>query len=205
MKSFFAGFYVFEKCEAGKFVYQVDFGDKFFRVSEEYREFMEDAGIEIVQTWGWWVILRKAASEGKFELYTDVESSIEHYTKIRKMFKIVTVIELILWWIEAMGAAVGKNPAALAGVFILGGLIVGLLRITIRTTDIINSLKERQTGIPVEKKRNVSTVLALGLVLNGGAVMIRDSVSSGIYDAVRIFAIILMLAGIWDICRKKRK
>ena len=54
-KSFFAGFYTFEKCEEGKYAYQIDFGE----VSDEYREFMKEAGIEIVQTWGWWVILRK--------------------------------------------------------------------------------------------------------------------------------------------------
>lgn len=205
MKSFFAGFYVFNKCEEGKYVYQIDFGSRPFKVSEEYREFMEDAGIEIVQTWGWWVILRKLAAEGRFELYTDVESSIEHYTKIRIMFKIVTVIEIILLWIEIMGAVVGKSSAAWAGFFIIGALIVGLVRITIHTTDIINNLKERQTGIPAEKKRNVSIILAMGLLLNGMAFLIEDSVSKGAVHVVQIFAIILILAGIWDVFRKNKR
>ena len=78
MKSFFAGFYDFEKCEKGGYIYQVDFGDRLFSVSSDYRELMQEMGIEIVQTWGYWVILRKKASDGKFELYTDVESSIGH-------------------------------------------------------------------------------------------------------------------------------
>lgn len=71
----------FEKCEAGEYIYQVDFVDRLFSVSRDYRELMQDAGIEIVQTWGFWVILRKKASEGKFDLYTDIASSIEHYKK----------------------------------------------------------------------------------------------------------------------------
>lgn len=29
MKRFFAGFYSFEKCEPGQYVYQVDFGNRF--------------------------------------------------------------------------------------------------------------------------------------------------------------------------------
>ncbi|MDE5824818.1 MAG: DUF2812 domain-containing protein, partial [Lachnospiraceae bacterium] len=38
MKSFFAGFFRFEKCEKGEYVYQVDFGDRLFSVSSDYRE-----------------------------------------------------------------------------------------------------------------------------------------------------------------------
>ena len=32
MTGFFAGFYRFEKCEPGKYVYQIDFGEKLFAV-----------------------------------------------------------------------------------------------------------------------------------------------------------------------------
>ena len=92
MKRFFAGFYSFEKCEPRQYVYQVDFGNRFFSVNEEYRDFMQDTGVDIVQTWGFWIILRKQAGEGTFELYTDVDSTIEHYTKIRRMFKAVAVV-----------------------------------------------------------------------------------------------------------------
>lgn len=104
MTGFFAGLYKFEKCEEGKWRYQVDFGEKFGAVTEDYREFMNEAGIEIVQSWGYWIILRKLASAGEFQLYTDVESSIEHYSKILKMFKVVFVIELICLLIEIIAA-----------------------------------------------------------------------------------------------------
>ena len=86
------GFYKFEESEPGKYTYQIDFGDKMFAVDENYREFMAENNIEIVSLWGYWIILRKLACDGEFELYTDVDSSIEHYTKILKMFKVVTII-----------------------------------------------------------------------------------------------------------------
>ena len=202
LKSFFAGFYTFEECEAGKYTYQIDFGEKFFKVRDEYREFMKEAGIEIVQTWGWWVILRKPASEGEFELYTDVESSIEHYSKIRRMFKIATVIEIICLWMEIMAATIGKVPYAVPAAFFIGAIMIGFIRIIIHTTNIINNLKERQTGIPVEKRRNVSPILAVGMLLNGLAIAIQESVSGNVKIAVQILAIIFMLMGLWDIFRK---
>ena len=66
MNGFFAGFYRFEPCEKGKYTYQIDFGNEFFSVSDDYREFMSDSDIEIIQSWGFWVFLRMLSSEGDF-------------------------------------------------------------------------------------------------------------------------------------------
>lgn len=203
MTHFFAGFYTFEQCACGKYNYQIDFADKPFAVSNEYREFMHDAGIEIVQTWGYWVILRKPASEGTFELYTDVESSIAHYSKIRMLFKAVTILELICLWVEVMAGVISKNPYSILFVLLLSAIVIVLVRMVIHTTNIIDNLKERQTGIPIEKKRNVSGLLTIGLLVNAGALLIQDSVSVYIKDSVQIIAIVLMFAGIWKTCRKK--
>lgn len=95
MTGFFAGFYTFEECTPGKYIYQIDFGNRFFAVDENYREFMTDTGVEIVQPWGYWIILRKLAAEGDY-----VDSSIEHYTKILKMFKIGAIIEWLCFLLE---------------------------------------------------------------------------------------------------------
>ncbi len=143
MTGFFAGFYKFEQTEKGKWRYQIDFGEKFGSVTEDYREFMNEAEIEIVQSWGYWIILRKLASKGKFQLYTDVESSIEHYTKILKMFKVVTIIELICFFIEVMaaanGAAIGWVFACIVAAFTL---VVQMLRSKPKTR-LLNSKADR--------------------------------------------------------------
>ena len=104
LTKFFAGFYTFEKCEPGKYIYQIDFGEKFYSVSDNYKAFMDEMDVEIVQTWGFWVILRKEASKGSFELYTDVDSSIEHYNKILILFKVATIIEIICFMMEIFAA-----------------------------------------------------------------------------------------------------
>ena len=142
LKGFFAGFYSFEKCEPGEYVYQIDFGSKMYSVSDDYREFMAENNIEIVCLWGYWIILRKRANDGKFVLYTDVDSSIEHYTKILKMFKVVTIIELICFFVEVLatmnGAAIG-----IFGMIIIGLLIIALMRATLSTKRTINERNVR--------------------------------------------------------------
>ncbi len=199
MTGFFAGFYTFEKCEKGQWIYQIDFGEKFGRATENYREFMAEAGIEIVQCWGYWIILRKRASEGSFQLYTDVESSIEHYTNILKLFKVVTILNITGLFMEIIAALNGFSFGwALA--CLIGALVVVLVNATLKTKNTINELKSRQTGIEaVKDNRNISPFLSIGLLFNSLAVIINISVkiSIPIQLSLQIIAIVLMLIGIY--------
>lgn len=197
MKRFFAGFYDFETCENGEYVYQVDFGDRLFSVSSDYRELMQDAGIEIVQTWGYWVILRKKASEGQFELYTDIASSIEHYKKIRKMFKIVTIIEmLIMFYVLYMGVTYGAAPGY-AAALLFAAILLGLVNMLFRLNNVIADLEEKQTGIAKKYRgRNVSAFLMVGLLLNSCSLMLMDVLPHLVTRTIQILAIVLMLAGL---------
>lgn len=140
LKSFFAGFYTFEECEKGEYIYQVDFGDKLFNVSTEYREYMQEMGIEIVEIWGYWIILRKPALEGVFELYTDAESAIEHYTKIKSMFRTALIVEVICLLME-LAAWAGGFSAGFLFTVIIGALVVSLLKAMGKINDVIENLK----------------------------------------------------------------
>ncbi len=201
LKGFFAGFYSFEKCEPGEYVYQIDFGSKMFSVTDDYREFMAENNIEIVCLWGYWIILRKRADEGEFVLYTDVDSSIAHYTKILKMFKVVTIIELICFFVEVIGA---MNGAAIGifGMLIIGVLIIGLIHATLSTKRTINELKERKGEIPAKglASGKVSPVLSAGLLLNLCAINIKNSgsISDYIVITIQVAAIIVLLIGLYQ-------
>ena len=159
MNGFFAGFYRFEPCEKGKYSYQVDFGNKFFSVSDDYREFMSDSDIEVIQCWGFWVFLRKLSSEGEFQLYTDVDSQIEHYKKIRNMFKVVAVIELICLFIELYSASITNSPLFISFVFLIVAIIMAFFKVISQTNDIIHELTERKTGIEEPKNKTMSLFL----------------------------------------------
>lgn len=204
MNGFFAGFYRFEPCEKGKYTYQIDFGNEFFSVSDDYREFMSDSDIEIIQSWGFWVFLRKLSSEGEFQLYTDVDSQIEHYKKIRNMFKAVTVIELICLFIELFSASMTNSPLLWSFVFLILAIIIAFFNITNRTNDIIHELTERKTGIEEPRSKSISIFLIIGLLLNSCVLMMKDSIPSYIVCPIQILVIALMLIGVYQTARKRR-
>ena len=200
MKRFFAGFYTFEECEKGKYQYQVDFCDKVLRVSKDYKEFMADNDIEIVQQWGFWVILRKLSSAGEFELYSDVDSQIAHYKKVLRMFQGVTGVEFLVLLYEVYAASTLHSLFAWAAVFAIMALIVVFINVISNTNNIIQKLNERKTGIVETKKTNLSPVLAAGFMFNACAVCMDKS--STFKLIIQIIAIILMLSGIILTCKR---
>ena len=197
LTGFCAGFYKFEDCKPGEYEYQIDLTDRLFRVTEDYREFMREAGIEIVCCWGYWVILRKKASEGEFKLYTDVESSIEHYKKVRNMFRVVTVIELICFYVEVAAAQQGST-AGFVSMVIIALLLLAFANITVRTNRVIGELQGKAGRQNCYQKRPVNCILIVGLLLNSAGLMLQDSVSDVVHGIVVGLALVLMIAGLYQ-------
>lgn len=205
LTGFFAGIYSFEKTEPGEYVYQIDFNDKMFAVSDDYRSFMEETGVEIVQSWGYWVFLRKKAADGDFILYSDVDSLITHYTKIRNMFKVVTLIELICFMIEIISfelTAPASKPMLFCFILLIGTFVFACAKMTFKTNHIIAELKERKgeaTNLP--KQNGPSPLLISGLLLNSCALIISNPALDHYKIIIQIVAIILMLVGIYQTSR----
>ena len=207
MTGFCAGFYFFDFCEPGKYEYQVDFSEGFFKVSQDYREFMAEAGVEIVCLWGPWVILRKEADEGAFELYTDVESTIEHYEKIRRMFKSAALLEALCLILQIPAAARGIWTGV-AGMLALGAVFLAIVGEIRRINNILIGLYERigrePDNIGLWGNRRISLLLPMGMLANVAALLMPEAshMSGGaffytvMHRVLQILALILMLAGI---------
>ena len=204
MKSFFAGFYNFERCEPGEYMYQVDFGDKLFKVSDEYREFMQDTGVEVVQPWGYWIILRKLASEGDFQLYTDVDSSIEHYSKIRRMFKGIIIIEMICLMMELFSVINGYE-LGYAFAFLIGALIFALINVVNKINKVIAELKERKGEEAATFGKGVSPFLPCGLLINSCALVTTEEAFGPLKMILHIVAIVMMCIGLYQTGKNRRK
>ncbi len=201
MTGFCAGFYSFDPCGPGEYIYQVDITDGMFKASEDYRQFMAEMGVEIVALWGLWVILRKKTSEGPFVLYTDVETTIEHYKKIRKVFKTVTVVEILLFMVEAYYALEEGVEMGIWGVLVLGVMICVLARQAFRTNEIIAELYERQGRVPEcggLRRGGISKLLVVGMILNGGALLLSNFYGQMVRMLLQVLAFILMLVGLWQ-------
>lgn len=128
-KKFFLGFYTFEKCEPGEFNYQIDLLDSWNGEKDDYSAFMEDTGVEVIDQWWRWVYLRKRASDGPFEMYTDIDSKISQYNKIKNFFKVALVIEILCFFIELMATiSTGSNIFAIFTV-LLAVICLAILKI----------------------------------------------------------------------------
>ena len=209
VKRFFLGFYIFCRCKPGEYLYQIDFADQFGYLSQTYRDFMEEMGVEIVCQWGFWVILRRRVEEGPFELYSDVESAMNHYRKIRTMFKIVTAIEIMCFLVEIvviLEGAVNLLPLAM----IIAAFILALVTEISRINDILAKLGER-SGQPAEgsgwRRRRPSMFLPAGMLLNALALLLPRAGTFPWYNTVgrvlQIAAIVLMLLGIYRTARRR--
>ncbi len=212
MTGFFAGVYTFDSCRPGDYIYQVDITEGMFRVSNDYREFMQEMGVEIICLWGPWVILRKKAAEGPFVLYTDVESTIEHYQKIKKMFKIATIVEIMCIMTELISAVRMREESGMAlplGFACLMAVFpLAFFREIARVEGILRELRER---IGMESARNawtgigrLSGFFSLGLILHAIGFLIPRMDGSGwlsmvqepAKEAFHVLALIFMIVGL---------
>ncbi len=197
MTGFFAGIFVFEECTPGKYIYQVDFGNKFFSVAEDYREFMNDANVEIVQSWGYWIYLRKLASDGNFTLYTDVDSSIEHYKKILKMFKFAAILEIIFFCICA--TLVNYNSATSIWATITTGILaIAVFRAAFRTRRKLEELLERKGECLTYNNRRVSPLIPIAFLINAITLIIHELLPTPVKGCILIIVIILLAIGFFQ-------
>ncbi len=194
------GFYSFEKCLPGEYVYQIDIVDGFFNVDDDYRKFMEEIGVELVCMWGFWVILRKKVADGPFQLYTDVESSIGHYSKIRLIFKTAIILEIICLMIMLLEAISG-SLAALGMSFVIMALVAVMLRQVMHVNKILAELKERigeTMGFAIGKRRKLSAFIVWGFLFNSIGILLKGwefSYEGYVRGIVHGLALIFFLIG----------
>lgn len=87
--------YVFEDSDPGEYIYRLellkDVPDNI--ESKKYIEFLEQTGVEHVASYMKWVYFRKKSSEGKFDIYSDIDSRIDHYKRVLVFFAGLTLLE----------------------------------------------------------------------------------------------------------------
>lgn len=176
MNNYWLLVYSFERCQPGEYIYQIDIVESFGGVSSDYREFMRETGVEIVCVWGFWVLLRKKAAEGPFEMYTDVESRIRHYSRIRRVFKGALILEAVCFAIELMAAASTGGAWLLIGfVFLIAAVMILMGRELRRVSDILAELKGQiGEGTGCLRRRKVSLFLPVGMLFNAVGFIIRE-------------------------------
>ena len=98
MKSFFLGLYQFVRETPGEYIYRVEMLPH--RVSspknQSYLQFLQDMNVEIITAWVVWVIYRRKAEDGPFDVYSDIDSRIAHYGRISRFLLPFGLFQLIM-------------------------------------------------------------------------------------------------------------
>lgn len=127
--------YVFEDAPANEYIYRIELLENLAThpESKAYIRFLEESGIECVSYYSRWIYLRKKASEGSFDIYSDIESKIRFYKRISAFWNTLMLSELIIGLSNIIIGITDSNMQFSAGNIsplniILGGLItvVGL-------------------------------------------------------------------------------
>lgn len=89
--------YVFEEDRNEQYIYRLELLDNLPTnyESTSYIHFLEETGAEYMGSVLRWVYFRRNAKEGEFELYSDVDSKINHYKRILYLFLAITPITVI--------------------------------------------------------------------------------------------------------------
>jgi hypothetical protein len=90
--------YQFEETSRGEYSYRIELLDEMacHPQSVAYLRFMEEMGVECAATYMRWVYLRKKTADGPFELYSDIDSKIKHFTKIQTFWRLLGFAELVI-------------------------------------------------------------------------------------------------------------
>jgi hypothetical protein len=87
--------YVFTDTPDQQYIYRIELLENLPTHAESiaYLRFLEENGVEVVATYLRWVYLRKPASDGVFDIYTDIDSKIRHYQRINYFWTVFMIIE----------------------------------------------------------------------------------------------------------------
>lgn len=97
LEKFTLGRFTFTQGEPGTFIYRNEFiVGKSTKEKKEYFDLLKDSGITLIHEFGGWVYMKKAATEGPFEIYTDTKSKIDYSKRMLNIFLLLFFINVCL-------------------------------------------------------------------------------------------------------------
>ena len=120
--------YIFEEGNPGDYVYRIELLDQWPSHPESmaYIRFLEDTGAEHIGSLLRWVYFRKKASMQAFDLFSDIDSRINHLKKIMWTLAFVIPLEIIALAINIPVALDGYS-LNIFGVCLLSAVLALLL------------------------------------------------------------------------------
>ncbi len=197
--NYFAGFYTFEECTPGQYEYGMEHSDNFFSVSEKYKEKMGNAGVEVVQCWGSRVYLRRKPMNIPFPQYPDTDALLEYFLKIRGLFKITSMIELLCVILE-LYTTTGGFVGGFVLTLVIGAILLVCMQVVVNSNKVVLELRGRKKQYPKEnedKMNKVSFVLVLALLVSAAPFAAGFfNANAGVIGALQLASYVLLAIGI---------
>lgn len=139
--------YEFEPCEPGEYIVRLQMLDKKRSESEraQYLAFLEETGAEHVASWMDWVYLRRKASEGEFELFSDNASRIRQLGVIKAFVAVIGGLNLYI----------GGYNLILFAMMRIGFNLLGLLNLAIGIAAMIGVYQLHRKQEHLKKEQNL--------------------------------------------------
>lgn len=133
LQNLFLGFYTFERCEPGQYRYQMDLIEEYNR--HKFEAFLNEINVETVCYWNNWVYLRRDSAKGEFQMYTDAETRIEQYKRIKKKYTLMLVIDLCVFpsMINTILRMDGFTTIAGGFMTVIAAIVISLIVVLLRT------------------------------------------------------------------------
>ena len=84
--------YEFEKCEPGEYTIRLEMHES----DDSYIQFMRETGAEYIGRVVQWIYFSKKTEDGSFDLFSDIDSRIQHLDKIGKMISLIGAANLLI-------------------------------------------------------------------------------------------------------------
>ena len=97
--------YEFVRCEPGEYIVRLEMREH----DEGYLSFMADTGAEYVGRMVKWIYFRRKAEYGPFDIFSDLDSRLEHLKRISSTLRVVGIANLVI------GLANSLNPVVNMG------------------------------------------------------------------------------------------
>lgn len=114
--------YEFEECTPGEYIYRIELLKSWPSQADSisYIRFLEDTGAEHVSSLLRWVYLRRKASEGPFDLYSDLSSRISYLKRVQLFFLALLFLELPIGISNlSLGIGLGNQVNVLLGMILI--------------------------------------------------------------------------------------
>lgn len=97
--------YEFVRCEPGEYIVRLEMREH----DEGYLSFMSDTGAEYVGRVVKWIYFRRKAEFGPFDIFSELDSRLEHLKRISSTLRVVGIANLVI------GLANSLNPVVNMG------------------------------------------------------------------------------------------